>query len=130
MPSAGRCWRRSSSSAGPNAAAPNASRNGMRRSARWRASRRRHRSKSHKHTGRRRGAGRASRMVVAMLETLLAWDRKLARLLVWVGGAGLLFAAVLVRVDGFLRDSFATTNGGAVDISGSLLDVVPAFALL
>src|SRR3546814_1914500 len=35
----------------------------------------------------------------SMIETLLAWDRKLARLLVWVGGAGLLFAAVMVSVD-------------------------------
>src|SRR3546814_7332902 len=129
MPSAGRCWRRSSSSAGPNAAAPNASRNGMRRSARWQASRRRHRSKSHKHTGRRRGAGRASRMVVAMIETLLAWDRKLARLLVWVGGAGLLFAAVMVSVDVVLRDLFATTIGGAEEISGYIFAVSTAFAL-
>src|SRR3546814_14908448 len=65
----------------------------------------------------------------SMIETLLAWDRKLARLLVWVGGAGLLFAAVMVSVDVVLRDLFATTIGGADEISGYLFAVSTAFAL-
>src|SRR3546814_20364199 len=58
-----------------------------------------------------------------------AGDLELALLLVLVGGAGLLFAAVMVSVDVVLRDLFATTIGGADEISGYIFAVSTAFAL-
>jgi TRAP-type C4-dicarboxylate transport system permease small subunit len=68
-------------------------------------------------------------MVVPMMDRLLAWDRRLARLLVWIGGSGLLFAAFMVTVDVILRDLFAMTIGGADEISGYIFAVSTAFAL-
>lgn len=64
-----------------------------------------------------------------MIDKLLAWDRKLARLLVWVGGAGLLAAALMVTVDVVLRDLLGMTIGGADEISGYVFAVSTALAL-
>lgn len=68
-------------------------------------------------------------MVFAMIDTLLAWDRKLARLLVWIGGTGLLLAALMVSVDVVIRDLFGVTVGGADEISGYIFAISTAFAL-
>src|SRR3546814_7965681 len=58
-----------------------------------------------------------------------AGDLELALLLVLVGGAGLLFAAGMVSLDVVLRDLFATTIGGADEVSGYIFAVSTAFAL-
>lgn len=68
-------------------------------------------------------------MGCSMIDTLLAWDRKLARLLVWVGGTGLLFAAFMVTFDVVLRDVLGMTIGGSDEISGYIFAVSTALAL-
>lgn len=68
-------------------------------------------------------------MVVDMLEKLLAWDLKLSRLLVWIGGSGLLLAAIMVTVDVAMRDLFGMTMGGSDEISGYVFAVSTALAL-
>lgn len=63
-----------------------------------------------------------------MLDKLLAANFKLSSLLVWIGGAGLIGAAVMVTVDVFLRDVFLVTLGGADEISGYVFAISTAFA--
>lgn len=63
-----------------------------------------------------------------MLDKLLAWDHLAARVLVWIGGAGLIFAAFLVTFDIIIRDLFDMTLGGADEISGYIFAVSTAFA--
>lgn len=63
-----------------------------------------------------------------MLDKLLAWDHAAARILVWIGGAGLIFAAFLVTFDIIIRDLFDMTLGGADEISGYIFAVSTAFA--
>lgn len=63
-----------------------------------------------------------------MLDKLLAWNHAAARILVWIGGAGLIFAAVMVTLDIIVRDLFDMTLGGADEISGYIFAVSTAFA--
>jgi TRAP-type C4-dicarboxylate transport system permease small subunit len=63
-----------------------------------------------------------------MLDKLLAWDRAAARGLVWVGGAGLIFAAFMVTFDVIIRDVLGRTLGGADEISGYIFAIATAFA--
>lgn len=63
-----------------------------------------------------------------MLDRLLAWDHLAARVLVWIGGAGLIFAAFMVTFDIIIRDLFDMTLGGADEISGYIFAVSTAFA--
>lgn len=64
-----------------------------------------------------------------MIDRLLEWDRRLARLLVWIGGTGLLLAAFMVTIDVIMRDLLGMTMGGADEISGYVFAVSTAFAL-
>lgn len=63
------------------------------------------------------------------MDKLLALDRGLSRLLVWIGGVALLGAAFMVTIDVILRDLAGMTIGGADEISGYAFAVSTAFAL-
>ncbi|SDG03975.1 MULTISPECIES: TRAP transporter small permease subunit [Thalassobaculum] len=63
-----------------------------------------------------------------MLDKLLAANFKLSSLMVWIGGAGLIGAAIMVTIDVFLRDVFLVTLGGADEISGYIFAISTAFA--
>ena len=63
-----------------------------------------------------------------MLDKLLAANFKLSSVLVWIGGAALIGAALMVTVDVILRDLFLVTLGGADEISGYVFAVSTAFA--
>lgn len=63
-----------------------------------------------------------------MLDKLLDWDRAAARGLVWIGGAGLIFAAFMVTFDVIIRDVLGRTLGGADEISGYIFAIATAFA--
>lgn len=66
--------------------------------------------------------------LTTMLDKLLDWDRAAARILVWIGGAALIFAAFMVTFDIIIRDLFDVTLGGADEISGYIFAVSTAFA--
>ena len=53
-----------------------------------------------------------------MFERIHAHLERLARIAVWVGGAALLAAAVMVTIDVFLRKLFSMTMSGSDEISG------------
>lgn len=63
-----------------------------------------------------------------MLDKLLAANFKLSSLMVWIGGVGLIGAAIMVTIDVFLRDVFLVTLGGADEISGYIFAISTAFA--
>ncbi|WP_420564923.1 TRAP transporter small permease [Thalassobaculum sp.] len=63
-----------------------------------------------------------------MLDKLLAANFKLSSLMVWIGGVGLIGAAIMVTIDVFLRDVFLVTLGGADEISGYVFAISTAFA--
>ncbi len=48
--------------------------------------------------------------------------------MVWIGGVGLIGAAIMVTIDVFLRDVFLVTLGGADEISGYVFAISTAFA--
>ncbi|WPZ32477.1 TRAP transporter small permease [Thalassobaculum sp. OXR-137] len=63
-----------------------------------------------------------------MLDKLLAANFKLSSVLVWIGGAALIGAALMVTVDVILRDLFLVTLGGADEMSGYVFAISTAFA--
>jgi TRAP-type C4-dicarboxylate transport system permease small subunit len=63
-----------------------------------------------------------------VLDKLLAANFKLSSLMVWIGGVGLIGAAIMVTIDVFLRDVFLVTLGGADEISGYVFAISTAFA--
>ena len=63
-----------------------------------------------------------------MLDKLLTANHKISSVLVWIGGAALIGAALMVTVDVLLRDLFLVTLGGADEISGYIFAVSTAFA--
>lgn len=63
-----------------------------------------------------------------MFTPILNATEKVARVAVWAGGAMMIFAACMVTVDVFLRKFFATTLGGADEISGYLFAISTAWA--
>ncbi len=65
----------------------------------------------------------------ALLEKLLCATRALSRVLVWVGGALMVGAAVLVTIEVALRKLFNISIGGADELSGYAFGIATAFAL-
>lgn len=63
-----------------------------------------------------------------MLDHLLRLNERVARLAVWIGGLLMIVAAFVVTVDVFLRKFFATTVGGADEISGYLFAIATVWA--
>ena len=64
-----------------------------------------------------------------MLDRLLGAASKTSQVLVWLGGAMLLFAAVLTTLEVLLRKFANFSFGGADEISGYLFAISTAFAL-
>ena len=63
-----------------------------------------------------------------MLDRLLGVAHTTSRILVWIGGALLLFAAVLTTLEVFLRKFANFSFGGADEIAGYLFAISTAFA--
>lgn len=70
------------------------------------------------------GGGRA----VPVLDPLLAATRALSRVGVWVGGALLIAASLVIAVEVLIRKAFGATIGGADELSGYALAVSSAWA--
>ncbi|MCB1744214.1 MAG: TRAP transporter small permease [Gammaproteobacteria bacterium] len=64
-----------------------------------------------------------------MLDRLLDRAGLLSRVVVWIGGALLLFAAVMTTIDVLLRKFLNWSFGGADEIGGYLFAVATAFAM-
>lgn len=67
-------------------------------------------------------------MLQRLLQRLLTGTERLAHAAVWVGGALMIGASVLVTVDVLLRKFMATSLGGADEISGYLFAIATAWA--
>ena len=63
-----------------------------------------------------------------VLDKLLNANHRISSVLVWIGGAALIGAALMVTIDVLLRDLFLVTLGGADEISGYIFAVSTAFA--
>lgn len=64
-----------------------------------------------------------------MFERLLRWAHRTALFAAWAGGGMIIFAALMVTVDVFMRKFLNTTLGGADEISGYLFGIATAWAL-
>lgn len=65
---------------------------------------------------------------MTMLDRMHATLERCARFAVWVGGAGLLIAAIMVTVDVLFRKLFSLTLSGADEISGYIFGAATAWA--
>ena len=63
-----------------------------------------------------------------MMETLLRHSKTLSRWLVWLAGALILFAALLVSAEVFLRKFFNFSFGGADELSGYAFGIATTLA--
>jgi TRAP-type C4-dicarboxylate transport system permease small subunit len=63
-----------------------------------------------------------------MLDSLIRKLEAVSRFAVWIGGAMLIFAALMVTVDVAIRASFGKSMGGSDEISGYLLAVSTSWA--
>ena len=63
-----------------------------------------------------------------MLDKLLDGATFASRIAVWLGGAMLLFAALLTTAEVFLRKFFSFSFGGADEISGYMFAISTTFA--
>ena len=64
-----------------------------------------------------------------MLDSILQRVSKLSQITVWVGGALLIFAALMTTVDVVLRKTLSWSFGGADEIAGYMFAVSTAFAM-
>lgn len=64
-----------------------------------------------------------------MLDRLLLGAEKVSRIAVWIGGALLIFAAVMTTVDVIIRKIFNWSFGGADEIAGYIFAISTALAL-
>lgn len=63
------------------------------------------------------------------MQTLMAGIRHFSRAGLWLGGALILLAAILIAIDVVLRAGFNTSIGGADELSGYALAIGTAWAL-
>ncbi|MCZ6552510.1 MAG: TRAP transporter small permease subunit, partial [SAR324 cluster bacterium] len=63
-----------------------------------------------------------------MLDRLLEKTHRLSRVAVWVAGALLIFAAIMVSVDVILRKLFSISMAGADEITGHIFAIGTAWA--
>jgi TRAP-type C4-dicarboxylate transport system permease small subunit len=64
-----------------------------------------------------------------MLDSLLQRVTKLSQVAVWIGGALLIFAALMTTVDVILRKLFSWSFGGADEIAGYMFAISTALAM-
>ena len=64
-----------------------------------------------------------------MLDSLLQRVNKLSQVAVWIGGALLIFAALMTTVDVILRKLFSWSFGGADEIAGYMFAIATALAM-
>lgn len=64
-----------------------------------------------------------------MLDNAVSLARSMSRVVVWVGGAMLIFAACMTTIDVFMRKLFSWSFAGADEIAGYLFAISTAFAL-
>jgi len=64
-----------------------------------------------------------------MLDSLLQRANKLSQVAVWIGGALLIFAALMTTVDVILRKLFSWSFGGADEIAGYMFAISTALAM-
>ena len=64
-----------------------------------------------------------------MLDSLLQRVNRLSQVAVWIGGALLIFAALMTTVDVFLRKLFNWSFGGADEIAGYMFAISTALAM-
>jgi TRAP-type C4-dicarboxylate transport system permease small subunit len=71
----------------------------------------------------------ALRGKTGMLDSILQRVSKLSQVMVWIGGALLIFAALMTTIDVFARKFFGWTFGGADEIAGYMFAISTAFAM-
>jgi TRAP-type C4-dicarboxylate transport system permease small subunit len=64
----------------------------------------------------------------AMLDRLLLAAEKASRIVVWIGGALLIFASIMTTIDVILRKIFNWSFGGADEIAGYMFAIATTFA--
>lgn len=64
-----------------------------------------------------------------MLDSILQRANRLSQVAVWIGGALLIFAALMTTVDVFLRKLFNWSFGGADEIAGYMFAISTALAM-